>query len=77
MPVADLLHINRLDEFVAWLDANQIPHRPGKGEYQVMQVKTTHAGWQVVYRRKEMPENFSLNNRLAGLVRKFIRETAK
>lgn len=49
------------------------PYRPGKGEWQVLQVKTPQYGWQVIYRRKEMPEHFSLNARLVSLVEKFLR----
>lgn len=70
-----LLHISKLDEFKNWLTNNDIPFRPGKGHYQVIQVMTKGDGWQVVFRKNEMPEHFSINHRLMPTVRKFIRES--
>lgn len=70
---ACLLHINQLESFKEWLQENKIPYRPGKGEWQVLQVKTPKYGWQVIYSRKEMREHYSLNSRLVGTVEKFLR----
>ena len=72
---AQLLHVSKLEDFKKWLRENKIPFRNGKGEWQVIQVKTAKYGWQVVYRRKEMPEHFSLNARLVSTVEKFIRSS--
>jgi hypothetical protein len=33
------LHKTKLEAFKAWLDYKWIPHREGKGEWQVLQVK--------------------------------------
>ena len=33
-----MLHVSQLAAFKKWLDANNVKHRPGKDEYQVMQV---------------------------------------
>lgn len=71
------LHIKHLDTFKTWLDVKGIAYRPGKGEYQVLQVLTRYHGWQVVYRRNDMPEHYTINNGLKGLVRLFLREKEK
>ena len=68
-----LLHINQLEAFKAWLDANGIPHRPGKGCYQVLQVDTPKHGWQVVFSRDAMPEHYAINEKLIPTVRSFQR----
>ena len=33
------LHKTKLEAFKAWLDYKRIPHREGKGEWHVLQVK--------------------------------------
>jgi hypothetical protein len=67
----NLLHILKFDEFVAWLDANSIAHRPGKGDYQKLQVQTPDNGWQVIFIRLDMKEHFSTNVKLDKLIRDF------
>lgn len=68
-----LLHISKLEDFKSWLKDQKIPYRDGKGEYQVIQVKTIKFGWQVVYRRKEATEHYSINAKLVSTVEKFLR----
>ena len=70
----NLLHKSKLDAFIAYLDANNIGHRPGKGDYQVLQVLTAK-GWQVVFRKSDMPEHFTVNKALVPTVRRFIGES--
>lgn len=66
------LHKTHLDDFKYWLrEIKQIPYRDGKGEYQVMQVLTANYGWQVVFRKAEMPEHFSVNEKLVPIVNEF------
>lgn len=65
-----VLHKTKLEEFKAWLDQERIKHRPGKGEYQVLQVQTCK-GWQVVY-DKMTKEHLTVNQSLLPLVRRFI-----
>lgn len=72
-----LLHKTKLEAFKAWLDEQSIPHRPGKGPWQELQVLTEKYGWQVVFSRAEMPEHLSMNEKLTPLVRQFIEETRK
>lgn len=66
------LHISKLDAFKLWLNDHGIAHRPGKGDYQVLQVRTPNNGWQCVFRKNEMPEHFTVNEKLMPLVRRFI-----
>lgn len=67
------LHFKHLDEFKAWLDAQGIEHRPGRGFYQHMQVR--HRGeWQAIYRRISATQHFSVPDPLAGMVTRFYRE---
>jgi hypothetical protein len=68
----NLLHISKFDEFVAWLDAHNIAHRPGKGDYQKLQVQTPDNGWQVIFIRLDMKEHFSTNVKLDKLIQDFI-----
>lgn len=69
----NLLHINQLEEFKSFLTRTGRDYRPGKGDYQVLQVKTDNDGWQVVFRKNNMPEHYSTNHRLDPLVREFQR----
>lgn len=75
MAIGNLLHVTKLEEFKAWLTSKGVAYRPGKGEYQVLQVHLGDAGWAVVYRRNNAREHFSLNQTLEPLVKRFIRET--
>lgn len=69
-----LLHITKLDEFKSWLDKNNIPHRPGKGFYQVLQICKDGTHWNCVYSRHNMPEHFTTDVHLDSLVIKFCKE---
>ena len=71
-----LLHKEKFDAFVAWLDEKNIPHRPGKGTYQKLQV-LVHNGWKCIYWRNDMPEHLTIQDGLTGLVHKFIKSTKK
>lgn len=68
-----LLHKSKLDEFKAWLDAKQIEHRPGRGDYQVLQVKTKNGQWQCVFDRLDAPEHYTVAWPLEGYVWKYIK----
>lgn len=69
----NLLHINKLDEFKSWLTAQGIEHRPGRGEWEVLQVNVNGV-WPCVFRRINMPEHYTTDRRLDGLVRRFCKE---
>ena len=73
--IRNTLHKSRLDAFKQWLLENNIATRPGKGDWQVLQVQTQGAGWQCIFERVNMAEHLSVNEKLLPLVRQFISET--
>ena len=68
-----LLHKNKLDDFRAWLMAEGIAHRSGRGDYQVLQVQLKNGQWQCVFDRLDAPEHYTVAAPLEGVVRQFIR----
>ena len=66
------LHKNKLDAFKGFLDSEGIAYRPGKGDYQELQILTKKFGWQCVFNRLDMPEHFTIQDKLYPLVRRFI-----
>lgn len=69
------LHKTKLELFKQWLELKEIPYRAGKGHYQALQVLTPKFGWQCVFIKDDMPEHFSVNDKLMPLVRDFIRDS--
>jgi len=67
-----LLHISRFDAFKAWLDEEGIPHRPGKGDYQVLQVYIQNVGWKCIFSRHDMKEHYTVESLLESTVEQFI-----
>ena len=70
----NLLHISKLEEFKGWLDKEGLPHREGKGEWQVLQVCKDGTHWNCVYKRIDMPEHYTTDRHLDNLVVKFCRQ---
>ena len=70
----NLLHKSKLEDFKLWLDANHILHRPGKGVWEVLQVKLTPNLWGFVFRRLHMPEHYTTSQTLERTVLKFIKD---
>lgn len=68
-----LLHKSKLDEFKGWLNVAGITHRPGRGEFQVLQVALPRNQWGVVYDRLDAREHFTVTESLEPLVVRFIR----
>lgn len=66
------LHLTHLEPFKEWLNSQGIAHRPGKGAWQVLQVQTFSHGWQVVFSRADMPEHYTVNEKLMPTVRRFL-----
>ena len=66
---------SKLEAFKAWLDDNGFAHRPGKGEWQALQVLIEEDGWQILYLKKDTPNHLRVSEGLAGLVARFLRET--
>lgn len=50
MAQRNLLHVNQIEAFKEYLDGNQIPWRPGVGEFEEMQVRIENK-WVAIYRR--------------------------
>lgn len=69
-----LLHKTKVAAFTAWLTEAGIEHRPGRGEWQLLQVRIKRA-WACLYARIDMPEHVTCEVRLEPLVRRFIRES--
>lgn len=68
------LHKTKLEDFKSFLDSEGIAYREGKGSYQALQVQTDK-GWQTVYERNDMPEHFTVQDKLMPLVREFLDES--
>lgn len=71
----NLLHKTKLEAFKAWLDANHIEHRPGRGNWQVLQIKTNRGHWQCVFDRLDAPEHYTVAWPLESMIYKFIKES--
>lgn len=70
----NLLHKTKLDDFKLWLDEKGIEHRPARGTYQVLQVKTKSGQWQCVFDRHNAPEHYTVAWPLEPIVQRFIRD---
>jgi hypothetical protein len=65
------LHRNHLEDFTKWLDAEAVPHRPGKGSWQALQVFDKRHGWLVIHYNNR-PEHLTIDSSLYPLVKRFI-----
>lgn len=65
------LHISKLEAFKEWLNERDVPHRPGKGEFQVLQVCVEVHGWKCIHKRLDMPEHYTVDEKLMPLVKQF------
>jgi len=72
MASRNFLQKDKLEDFKRFCDERNIPYRPGKGQWQVLQVLTEDFEWKVIYKRLEMPEHYSLDERLVPTVLKFL-----
>lgn len=77
MPARNLLHKTKLEDFKSYLDEKGIPYRPGKGDYQILQVQHPDHGWLVIYSKLEAPEHYSVPWKLTSTVEKFIHWSRK
>ncbi len=69
----NLLHKKKLREFIDWLDANNIEHRPSRGTYEVLQIKTRNGQWQCIFDRDSAKEHYTVAWPLESLVRGWLR----
>lgn len=71
-----LLHLKRLDEFLAWCQAQGHEVRPGRGDWQLAQIRLAgESAWQVIFSRARMPEHPTVPDPLVKHVRQFIDAT--
>ena len=68
------LHINKIDAFKEYLDSQGIAYRPGKGNWQVLQVLTPEHGWQCVFSRADMPEHYTIQDKLYPVFKAFLNQ---
>ena len=67
-----LLHKNKVEDFKAWLDTQSISHRPGRGDYEILQVLRADGQWFKLYARLKMPEHVTVQEPLVALVRRYV-----
>ena len=67
-----LLHKDKVDDFALWCEEKGIATRPGKGEWEMLQVNFPAGQWNKVYARANMPEHTTVQETLVPLVRAFI-----
>ena len=69
------LHKNHLEPFKLFLRQEGIATRPGKGVWQILQVQTKDAGWQCVFNRADIPEHYTVQDKLYSLVQRFLNKS--
>lgn len=80
MAARNILHKNKLQDFIQWLDKNNIEHRPGKGTWEVLQVRSKcKTKWNAIYARGDtnpemMADHLSVTKHLIPLVTRFLKE---
>lgn len=70
----NLLHVSKLGAFSHWLADQGIEQRSGRGEFEVLQVKTRTGQWHCIFSRCHMPEHYTVAKPLVSTVHRFIRE---
>lgn len=73
MVARNLLHKDKLEGFKLWLDSRGREHRPGRGDWQALQIRHG-AGWLPIFTRREMQEHLSVPGPIIPLVQAYIRE---
>ena len=68
------LHLSHLEPFKQFLIDEFIVFRPGRGDYQVLQIQLKDGQWACVYSRLDMPEHYTVDRRLDKLVVQFIKQ---
>ena len=54
----------KLDKLKSWLDDNGFAYRPGKGQYQALQIHIEN----------DAPNHLKVGEKLSGLIERFLRE---
>jgi hypothetical protein len=79
MASRNTFHVNHLQPFLDWCEKWGIPTRPGKGKWQVRQVRVPNIGWQCIFTRSnggsgDGVEHYTVQDKLMPLVQKFLGE---
>lgn len=67
-----LLHKNKVEDFKRYLDEIGVTHRPGRGDYEILQVYRNDGQWFKLYSRHNMPEHVTVQGPLCPLVRSYL-----
>ena len=67
------LHLSHLEPFKQFLIDEFVAFRPGKGDFQVLQIQLPDGQWACIYSRLDMPEHYTVDRRLENLVHRFIK----
>jgi len=67
------LHLSHLESFKQFLIDEFVAFRPGKGDFQTLQIQLPDGQWACIYSRLDMPEHYTVDRRLENLVHRFIR----
>lgn len=76
MTSRSMLHKSHLTPFKIWLAERGYLYRPGRGDFQILQVQLGNA-WHCIYERSNMPEHYTTVTPLEPTVRRFIRDYHK
>ena len=68
------LRKSKLEDFKKYLDSIGVAYRPGKGTWQELQVLTSKWGWQCLYNKTDMPEYFTMQDKLTSLVESYSKK---
>ena len=80
MAARNILHKDKLQEFKDWLDKCGIEHRPGRGHWEMLQVRSKcGTKWNVIYARGDtdpnmMADHLSVTKHLVPLVTRYLGE---
>lgn len=59
-----------IEPFKAWLDSKGLAHRPGKGQWQVLQVCLEECGFQVLFINKH--GRYTSNDKLSDTIYEYL-----
>lgn len=74
----NLLHRNRVHEFLEFCRQQGLQVRPGRGDWQIAQIQPIGStAWHVLYERRVMPEHVTVPKPLIALVKNFISQSRR
>jgi len=77
MALRNLLHKNKLDDFIEWLDYVGLPNKKSIAKYQVwgIDIDPPSGNWQYIYEPIKSKEHYSVPWPLVPIVQQFIEDT--